>query len=109
VSQADRLGSLDARFVRAFKRSGIADAGTFRRKLSPTEIPCTVLVDDAVQFVGDQTQVLNDKKAVTAYYAEIGRPPPIFGDTFTVGDAVYAVDSISNQDASRVVCIVSVK
>lgn len=100
---------MDARFARAFSRSGLADSGTFRRKGSTTAIACTVLVDDAVQFVGDQTQVVNDKKVITAYFAEIGQQEPMHGDTFVINGDTFAVDSVSNKDASRVICIVSVQ
>lgn len=106
MSQADRLASLDARFARAFKRSGIADTGTFRRKGSATDLPGTFLLDENVQVFGDQTGVPQLVTTVTAYFADIGQPEPVNGDTFTVGTRSFDVDALSNKDASRVICIV---
>ena len=101
------LVALDAQISSQLKRTGWADDATFRRKNTSAGIACTVEVDDAVQFVGDQTQVADSKTLVTAYFADIGQPAPIRGDLFTVGTRKLSVDSILEQDESAVVCIVT--
>lgn len=99
--------AFDAMAAPVFAGAGLADSATFRRKNSAAVIDCTVLVDDAVQFVGDVTQVVDGKKQVTAYFAEIGSTEPVFGDLFMIDGEKWSVDSVLNRDASRVVCIVS--
>jgi hypothetical protein len=107
MSQSDRLKAMDARAQRAFLRSGLADAALFRRAKSALDISCTVLIDENTQFQGDLSQVSEPQITVTAYVGDIGLPEPARGDRFAVGDRVFTVDSISNQDESRFVCTVA--
>lgn len=97
------LTSLDARVFNAFVGAGLADAATFTSGITST--PCTVMVDDGVQLIGDQSRVLDDKTTVTARLAEIGAVPAR-GDKFTVGTRVLTVDAIADKDESIVVCII---
>jgi len=97
------FAALDARIVATFKSAGIADAATFISGITST--PCTVMVDDGVQLIGDQSRVLDDKTTVTARLAEIGAVPAR-GDKFTVGTRVLTVDAIADKDESIVVCII---
>ena len=89
--------------LRAFSRSGIADAATFTSGITST--PCTVMVDDGVQLIGDQSRVLDGKTTVTAQLAEIG-VVPVRGDKFTVGTRVLLVDGIADKDESIVICVI---
>lgn len=98
--------AFDAMAGPAFLVAGLATAATFRRRGTTTDIPCTILVDDGIQLIGDQSQVINDQTTVTAFAADIGSPDPAHGDKFTLDDRVLIVDSISNKDESRFVCIV---
>jgi hypothetical protein len=94
---------MDARFMRAFSRSGLADSATFTRGIAVT--PCTIMIDNAVQLIGDQSQVVDNKTTVTAQLAEIGVPAR--GDKFTtLAGRVLTVDAIVKKDESIVVCVI---
>lgn len=99
--------SFDGLACAAFVPAGIADPAVFRRKGTAIDIDCTVFVDENVQLQGDQSQVINDATTLICFVADIGSQAPVRGDTFTIGEQVFTVDSISDHDESRFVCIVA--
>ena len=116
MAQSQRLQQMDARFARAFSRSGLADAALYRRNGTVIDVPCTIYVDRSSQLQGDLAQVANDDVVVTAFVGDIGTQAPARGDTFSLGTLlngvftpsgeVFAIDGLTNKDESRFVCLV---
>jgi hypothetical protein len=99
------LAGLDARIFSTFGAIGLGDtAATFTRGI--TSVPCTIMIDDGVQLLGDQSQVVDNKTTVTARLAEIGSVPAR-GDKFTtLAGRVLTVDAVIDKDTSIVVCVI---
>lgn len=113
MTQRDKLRALDAKFAARFKAAGMGDAASYTRCGSSSAVACTVLLDRAVQAVGDFTSVPATLIAATVFLAELGGAQPAVGDVITVGSGasaeVFVVDRLVACDESRAQCIVRPK
>jgi len=105
MAESDFLRALDDSIVDAFAHAGMGDSATLRRAGATTTTACRVLVDGDSRFLGELSTARSNVHVITAFRAEIGNVPQR-GDEFTVGAAVYRVESLLEEDASRVVAIV---
>lgn len=96
MNQVDRLRSMDARLARAFRGSGLADAGVYTPTVGQP-INCTVIIDRDVQTVGQEGAVIGQKTIGTFQLAEV---VPARGETITVDDEMWILESEIKLDSS---------
>lgn len=96
MNQVDRLRSMDARSARAFRGSGLADAGIYTPAIGQP-INCTVIIDRDVQTVGQEGEVIGQKTIGTFRLAEVTTAR---GETITVDDETWTLESEIKSDRS---------
>jgi hypothetical protein len=100
------LGWFDRMSPRAFKGVGLCDDAYYTPSTGGPEVACSIKVDRGLQLQNAQTsEVISNVTTVTAYAADIGDAPKR-GARFRIGTEILTVDSLSNADESRFVCIV---
>lgn len=113
MSQRTALRELDADLAAAFLDGGMADTATYLRKgaAAASAVPCTVLIDRDVQYVGDgYSQSPTKSTVITVFLADIGAPP-VKGDVVTLLEddtptETFCIDRPISVDESRAVCLV---
>jgi hypothetical protein len=91
MSQASRLASMDARLVRAFSRSGLADAATLN------SIACDVMLDRNVQVLGQYGEVTSVSASATFQLSQV---TPARGMTLVVGSNTWTLEKKLSGDES---------
>lgn len=108
TSQREALKSIDAKFARAFKRAGIADAGLYWPADGSEPYQCTLLVNRNVQAYNEVggLEVIQNYVEVTAFFSEIVQRPRK-GALFLINNNTeeFQVERITAADESRVVCL----
>jgi hypothetical protein len=106
MSQSAALRALDGRIFSCLKGAGLADAAFYTPSTGGAAVACGVFVDRGLNLQNATTsEVINDAVTITAFVTEIGAPPKQ-GAVFVIGSERFTVDSISNKDESRYICIV---
>lgn len=105
MAQQAFLRALDAAAIQAFKATGMADAASY---VAPdgTAVDCSVLVDYAAQFFGDDgAPIAGNRITVTLQLSEVA--DPVRYATVTVGDDVYTLSERVLQDQSLSIWVVT--
>lgn len=99
MSQTTTLRAMDAAIVGAMLDGGFADAAVYTPPGGGASIACSILVDRAVAFFGqDDAEVAGYRDTITCFAAEV--PTPQRGGTFTVGPDVFTLDELDARDES---------
>lgn len=98
MSQTTTLRALDAAIAGAMLGAGLADDALYTPPGGGAGIPCTVLVDRALQVYGDQGEVVGHRIAITLFLATV--PSPARGGTVAIGAEVFRLDEPEARDES---------
>jgi hypothetical protein len=101
MGQQTYLRELDDMIGEVMDDTGLRDAATLVRKSGGSE-SCHVYVDESTERFGEQGQVVVTPAIVHAFKNEIAAQPRA-GDRFEItdGDAVWTIDALEREDASR--------
>jgi len=101
MNQTAFLRDMDAAIAGAFADAGMADAATYTAPGGGTPAACTVLVDRAVQFFGDdEAQIVGSRDVLTLYAAEIAAPARGGVVTLTGTGEAFKLDKPIARDES---------
>lgn len=99
MSQSAALRALDADIAAAFLDAGMADTATYTPPGGGIALPCTVMIDVAVQYYGEgHGQVVGTRDLVTLFLADV--PNPLRGGTVVADGKVYKLDDEDARDQS---------
>lgn len=101
MSQRQALRDLDATLAAAFAEAGFADAAAYVPPGGGTSTDCTVMVDDAVEFFGDDgSGIVGHRTVVALFLAEVAAPARGGAVTLTEDGTVYRLDALVKRDES---------
>jgi len=103
MGQVDHLRAFDSTALDAMLLAGLADDAIYTPAIGDP-IATRVLVDRAVQTIGDYGQVSGPHNSVTFLVAEVS---PKKGETVTVGTETFTLESKQSEDEARAVWTVS--
>jgi len=85
------LAALDARIVRTFKATGVADSATLNGAA------CDVMIDRNVQVFGDNGEIVGPRDVATFLRSEVA---PMRGGMLVVGSDTWTLEKKTTQDES---------
>lgn len=100
MNQRAALRDMDAVIVGAFMDVGMADAATYVAPGGGAPLPCSVLVDRAAQFFGENGAVAGTRVAITLFLSEVATPEQDGTLTLTATSEAFKLDEIDAQDES---------
>lgn len=109
MSEIDFLRNTDAVIMAGLLRSGMGDSGAIYHSADGGfSTNCDVIVDRGLTILSpDQTRAISDQITITAFLSQILSRPERKA-WFSVGDEIFTVDYVQEDDGSRVVCVVKV-
>lgn len=98
TGQSATLRALDAAILEGMVGIGFADTATYAAPGGGAAVPCTVMVDEAVQVFGDAGEVVGTRTLVTLFQAEVANP--LRGGTVVADGSTYKLDEEDARDQS---------
>lgn len=98
MSQLSTLRDLDAIFAQQMLEAGAADSAQYTGPGGGAATACTVFVDRAAQFLGDNGEILGNKILITIFLGEVAAPAR--RGTVAVGTETFALERCEARDES---------